>query len=149
MLHNRIPLNNAACKHKDKTPSATVSKVGSDKPIPMVETVMVNSVYLDIQYDTGCQPSLVNVTALKLLPMNCYTLGKTQINLLAFGGMGKVHIATEVVLHLNNFFPENDHSQHKPQQWFSLFHPHPRRWQRHTGSDLTSHSGKVSILLGR
>ena len=96
-LHDGIPLNHAACKHNSKTPSTTISKLGSDKSIPMVETVMVNSAYLDIQYDTGCQLSLVNLTALKLLPTNCFST--TQINLLAYNG---VHTATEVVLHLDN-----------------------------------------------
>ena len=92
-----MPLNRAASKHNDETSSATVSKVGSDKSIPMVENMMVDLTYLDIQYDTGCQLSLVNLTALKLLPTNCFST--TQINLLAYNG---VHTATEVVLHLDN-----------------------------------------------
>ena len=103
-LHDGMPLNRAASKHNDETSSATVSKVGSDKSIPMVENMMVDLTYLDIQYDTGCQLSLINLTALKLLPSSCYTLGKTtQINLLAFDRMGKTHTATEVVLHLSGF----------------------------------------------
>ena len=34
-IHNGHPVNYAACKHSDKTPSITVSKVGSDKSIPI------------------------------------------------------------------------------------------------------------------
>ena len=101
-LHDGIPLNRVTCKDHNKTPSTTISKVGSDKCIPMVETVMVNSAPLDIQYDTGCQLSLINLSALKLLLKNSYTLGNTaQINLLAYDGMGKTLTATEVVLHLD------------------------------------------------
>ena len=74
---------------------------------------MVDSVQLDVQYDTGCQLSLINTSALKLLPETYYSLGSSSmINLLAYS------------------FPTT------------------AKWRKHIGSDVTSHSGKVSILLG-
>ena len=102
---------------------------GSDKCVPMVETVMLNYVPLDIQYHTGCQ---LNLSALKLLPNNSYALGTTTlINLLAFDNFALKMIAVDTNLSSGSAFS----------------FPTPSRWRRRTGSDLTSYSGKVSILL--
>ena len=56
----------------------------SDKAIFMMGVVMINSVPLDVQYDTGCQLSLITTSALKLLTETSYSLGNSSmINLLA------------------------------------------------------------------
>ena len=36
LLHDRVPVNLAICKHNDDLPSVTISKVGSNKTIPIM-----------------------------------------------------------------------------------------------------------------
>ena len=94
-IHNRHPLNYAACKHSAKTPSITISKVGSDKSIPMMETSETSPAPLDIQNDSGCQFSLIYKSALLLLPPNTYSLGNSaKINPLDFTGQGLRWVST-------------------------------------------------------
>ena len=102
-LHDGVPVNLAICKHNDESLSLTVSKVGSNKTIPMMDILTVKSVQLDVQYDTGCQISLITTSALKLLPRSSYTLGSSNlINLLAYNGTSEILPATEVKLFLGN-----------------------------------------------
>ena len=58
--HNGYPLNCLACKHNDKDPTISISKVGSDRSIPLVENIILGHLSLGIQYDTGCQLSLIS-----------------------------------------------------------------------------------------
>ena len=46
--------------HSNHTPTVSVSKVGSNKSIPLVENIPVGAVSLGIQYYTGCQLSLIS-----------------------------------------------------------------------------------------
>ena len=90
-IHNGHPLHYAACKHSDETPSITVSKVGSDKSITMMETLETSPAPLDIQYDSGCQFRLISKSTLLLLPSNTYSLGNSaKINLLDFTSQGQL-----------------------------------------------------------
>ena len=57
--HNGYPVHKDACKHSDQAPSVTVSKVSSDRSVPLVETLKIYSEVIGIQYDPGCQLSLV------------------------------------------------------------------------------------------
>ena len=66
---------------------------------------------------------------MKLLPTNCYTLGKTaQDNLLALDGMGKVHTATDVVLNLNNFIQKMSAVDTNLSSGSAYSFPTPCRW---------------------
>ena len=99
-IHNEHPLNYADCKHSDERPSITFSKVGSNKSIPIMETLETSPAPLDIQYDSGCQFSLISKSPLLLLPANTYSLANSaRINLLDFTGQGQFD-ATEVKLNL-------------------------------------------------
>ena len=89
--------------HSNQTPSISVSKVGSDKSIPMMETLKSSPAPFDTQYDSGCQFSLISKSALQLLPANTYSLGNSnKINILDFDGQGQLFNATEVRLNLFN-----------------------------------------------
>ena len=62
--HDGFPLHGAACKHSDEAPSFTVSKLGSNKSIPLVESIDTGSSTIGIQYDLGSQLSLISKSAL-------------------------------------------------------------------------------------
>ena len=97
--HNRGSLHAAACMHSNQSPSITVSKVGSNKSILMMETLENSPAPNDIQYDSGCQFSLISKSAIQLLSANPFFLG---INILDFNGQGQLFDATEVKLNLFN-----------------------------------------------
>ena len=143
------PLNYAACKHSDETPSITVSKVGPDKFISMMDSLETTSALLEIQYDTGCQFSLISKSVLQLLPADSCSLGNSsRINLLDFTGQCQLCNATEVKLNLYNLVLKLvvvDANLHSGSTY--LF-PTPYKWRAHTGHNVTSHSGRVFILLG-
>ena len=58
--HKGCPLNRFACKHNNEDPTVSIFKVGSDRSIPMVENIILGHLSLGIQYDTGCQLSLIS-----------------------------------------------------------------------------------------
>ena len=69
----------------------------------MMDVVLFGSVPLDVQYDTGCQLSLITTSDLKLIPTSYYSLGNSSmINLLAYNGTGELLPATEVELKLGD-----------------------------------------------
>ena len=89
--------------HSDEDQSITVSKVGSDKANPMMDIITIGSVPLDVQYDIGCQLSLITTSALKLLPKSSYSLGNSNmINLLVYNSTDEHLPATEAMLNLGN-----------------------------------------------
>ena len=68
--HDGFPLYRHACMHSNQTPSVFVSKVASDRSIPLVETIPMGAFTMGIQYDTGCQLSLISLLA---LPTSMYS----------------------------------------------------------------------------
>ena len=77
--------------------------MGSDKAIPIMDVVRIGSILLDVQYDTGCQLSLITTSALKLLPKTSYSLGSSYMtNRLAYNSTGELLPATEVELKLGD-----------------------------------------------
>ena len=102
--HYGAPLHQHACMHNNHTLSFTVSKLGCNMSISLVESVDTCSSSMGIQYDLGSQLSLISRSSLRELPPFMYTVGKTyHINLLPFTGEGSIVLATEVVLKLNRF----------------------------------------------
>ena len=147
--HNGIPLNQHVCEHSNHTPSFTVSKLESNRSIPLVESVDTGSSSIGIQYDLGSQLSLISRSTLQKLPPDMYTVVKTyHINLLPFTGDGSKVLATEVVLKLNRFklqlYAIEDELNNTLA--FSIVMPNQRRaCTRHS---QLSYSGKISVLLG-
>ena len=79
-----------------------MSKVGSNKSIPLVENIPVGAVSLGIQYDTGCQLSLISQSALQALPTSMYSRGtSSRVRVLSYAGEGRVILTTEIKLKLN------------------------------------------------
>ena len=62
-LHTEYPLHHAACKHNNQAPSFT--KLGSNKSIPLVESIDIDSSSLCIQYYLGSQMSLIYKSTLQ------------------------------------------------------------------------------------
>ena len=64
--------------HNDHTLSVSVSKVASDGSIPLVKNIPMGALNLGIQYDTGCQLSLISQSALQALPTSMFSWGTTS-----------------------------------------------------------------------
>ena len=102
--YDGVPLQQHAYMHSNHTPFFTVSKLGSNRSIPLVESVDTGSSSIGIQNDLGSQLSLISRSTLRELPPNIYTVGKTyHINLLPFTGEGSKVLVTEVTLKSNKF----------------------------------------------
>ena len=115
----------------------------------MMDVVMSDSVPLDNQYNTGCQLSLITTSALKLLPETSYSLGNSNmINLLAYNHTGELLPATEVKLYLGNIIIKLIPVDANLNCGSAYSFPSPAKKRKYTGRDVTSHSGKVSILQG-
>ena len=48
-----IPVNRRACMHNNQAPFISVSKVSTNKSVPLVETILLGNTPIGIQYDTG------------------------------------------------------------------------------------------------
>ena len=96
-------MNRAACKHSNEAPSYTVSILGSNKSIPLVETHCFGSPSIGIQNDTGCQLSLISKSALQVLPTDMYSIKKpTRVRILAYAGEEETILTTKVQLKLSS-----------------------------------------------
>ena len=82
--HDVLPDHHRACMHNNHTPTVSMSK-----SIPLVENIPVGTVSLGIQYNTGCQLSLISQSALQVLPTSMYSRGtSTRVRVL---GQGNPH----------------------------------------------------------
>ena len=59
-MHDSLPLHGRACMHSNQAPTVSISKVGSNRSIPLVENIPLVTSSLRIQYDTGCELSLIS-----------------------------------------------------------------------------------------
>ena len=99
---NGLPVNKYACKHSDNTPSISVSRVISDRSIPLVENVPLGALTLGVQYDTGCQLSLISKSALLTIPTCMYSRGSSsRVRVMTYAGEGKIILTTEIKLKIN------------------------------------------------
>ena len=97
-----ISVHKRACKHKDRTASVSVSRVVSDRSIPLVENVPLGGLSLGIQYDTGCQLSLISKLVLKTIPTSMYSQGlSSRVRVMTYASEGKVILTTEIKLRIN------------------------------------------------
>ena len=71
--HDGFQVQHKACMHSNQIPAVTVSKIGSDRSIPLVENVPMGEFSLGIQYDTDCQINLIPLSALRILPPSVYS----------------------------------------------------------------------------
>ena len=99
--HNGYPLNRYACSHNDEAATVSVSKIGSDRSILLVENLALGHLSLGIQYDTGCQLSLISRSVLRTLPTSMYSQGKsTRVRVLTYAREEKIILTTEIKLKL-------------------------------------------------
>jgi len=85
--------------HNNQAPFISVSKVSTDKSVPLVETILLGNTPIGIQYDTGCQLSLISKSALSTIPQTMYSLGSSsQVKIMTYAGEGKVVLTTTVKL---------------------------------------------------
>ena len=88
--------------HSNQTPTVSVSKVGSDRSIPLVENIPLGAFSLGIQYNTGCQLSLIFQSALQALPNSMYYHGtSSRVRLMSYAGEGKILLTSEMKLKLH------------------------------------------------
>ena len=126
-----------------------MSKVGSNKSIPLVENIYFGSTPVGIQYDTGCQLSLISRSALQTLPTDMYSIEKpTKVGIIPYAGGEETILTTEIQLKLKYctlqlYVFEDTLNNTSP---FSILPP--TQWRACTGGGRLSHSGKISILLG-
>jgi len=100
-LEKRIPVHRRACMHNNQDPFISVSKVSTDKSVPLVETILLGNTPIGIQYDTGCQLSLISRSALSTIPQSMYSLGSSsQVKIMTYAGEGKVVLTTTVKLRI-------------------------------------------------
>ena len=92
-----IPVHRRACMHNNQAPFISISKVSTDKSVPLVETILLGNTPLGIQYDTGCQLSLISKSDLSAIPQSMYSLGSSsQVKIMTCAGDGKVVLTTTV-----------------------------------------------------
>ena len=142
---NGIPVHKRACKHNDRTDSVSVSKVVSNRSIPLVENVSLGALTLGIQYDTGCQLSLIS----KTIPTSMYSQGtSSRIRVMSYTGEGKVILTTEIKLRINGKILKLSSIKEDLNNGSGFSFPTPSKWTCFTKSLTSSHTGQISILLG-
>ena len=148
-LRDGLPLHKKACMHYNHSPSFTVSRVSLDKSVPLVEDILVGQTKMGIQYDTGCQLSLISRSALASLSPASYTIGNsTKVKVMTYAGEGKVILTTEVKLRVQGKVLKlsiiEEDLNHGSGFQFSV----PHKWRSFTRSPTAQHTGQLSILLG-
>ena len=144
-----VPVHNKACMHHNQAPFVTVGKVSMNKSVPLVEDVQVGKITLGVQYDTGCQLSIISKSALSTLPSSMYSLGtSSQIRVMTYAGEGKTILTTAVKLKLPGTTLTLTTIEEDLNNGSGFSFPVPSKWRSQVGSSTSQHSGQVSILLG-
>jgi hypothetical protein len=148
-LENGIPVHKKACMHNNQAPFISVSKVSTNQSVPLVETLNLGGTKIGIQYDTGCQLSLISRSTLSTIPQYMYSLGPSyKMKVLTYSGKARVIHTTEVKLMLFGktlklTMIEDDLNN---SSGFALSVPH--KWRSFMGTSTSQHTGQVEILLG-
>ena len=120
-----------------------------NKSIPLVEDIQVGKVTLGIQYDTGCQLSIISKSALSTLPPSMYSLGtSSQIRVMTYAGEGNTILTTPVKLKLLGTTLTLAAIEEDLNNGSGFSFPVPKKWRSMVRSSISQHSGQVSILLG-
>ena len=130
--------------HSNQAHLVTVLKVSANQSVPLVETLNLGGTKIGIQYDTGCQLSLISRSALSTIPQYMYSLGPSyKMRVLTYSGKARVILTTEVKLKLFGktlklMTIEDDLNN---STGFSLSVPH--KWRSFTGSATSQHTGQI------
>ena len=144
-----IPVHRRACMHNNQAPFISVSKVSTDKSVPLVETILLGNTPIGIQYDTGCQLSLISKSALSTIPQTMYSLGSSsQVKIMTYAGEGKVVLTTTVKLRIQGKTLKLSTIEENLNNGSAFSFTVPAKWRAFTRSSMSNHDGQVSILLG-
>ena len=134
--------------HNNQAPIVTVAKVSMNKLVPLVEDVQVGKVTLGLQYDTGCQLSIISRSALSTLPPTMYSLGtSSQIRVMTYAGEGNTILTTLVKLRLPGITLTLTAIEEDLNNGSGFSFPVPSKWRSLVGSSTLQHSRQVFILL--
>ena len=148
-MHNGIHIHRWACMHSNQAPTVSISKVGSNRSIPLVENIPLGSSSLGIQYNTGCQLSLISQSALQALPTSMYSQGtSSRVRVMTYAGEGKIILTTKIKLKLNGKMLKLSAIEEVLNNSSGFSFPVSPKWRSFTGTSTSSHSGQISILLG-
>ena len=101
-LMDAFPVHRRACMNNYQALSVTVSQVSMGRSIPLVKNILMGELVMGIQYDTGCQLSLISHSTLSFLLPSMYSLGlSSRVRVLSYAGEGKDILTTEVKLRLH------------------------------------------------
>ena len=121
----------------------------SDRSIPLVENIPMGAFNLGIQYETGCQLSLISQSALQDLPTSMYSQGtSSRVRVMTYAGEGKIILTTEVKLKLYGKMLRLSAIEEDLNNGYGFSFPTPLKWRMLTGTSTLSHSSQISILLG-
>ena len=142
-------MNKKACMHSNQAHFVTIPKVSANQSVPLVETLNLGGTKIGIQYDTGCQLSLISRSALSTIPQYMYSLGPSyKMRVLTYSRKARVILTTEVKLKLlgKTLRLATIEDDLNNGSGFSLSVPH--KWRSFTGTSTSQHKGQVEILLG-
>ena len=126
-----------------------MSRVVSDRSIPLVENVPLGALTLGIQYDTGCQLSLISKSVLKTIPTFMYSQGSSsRVRVMTYAGEGKIILTTEIKLKINGKILKLSSIEEDLNNGSGFSFPTPPEWTSFTKTRTSSHTGQISILLG-
>ena len=104
---------------------------------------------MGIQYDTGCQLSLISKSALQDLPITMYSQGtSSRVRVMTYAWEGKIILTTKVRLRLNGKMLKLSAIEENLNNSSRFSFPTPTKWRRYMVTPTSSNSGKISILLG-
>ena len=144
-----IPLHQTACKHNDKIQSVSVYKVFSDRSIPLVENFPLDGLTLGIQYDTGCQLSLISKSVLQTIRTSMSSQGtSSRVRVMTYVREGKIILTMEVKLKLNGKMLKLSAIAEDLNNGSGFSFPTPSKWRKFTGTSTSSHLDQITSLLG-
>ena len=125
-----------------------MSKVSINRSVPLVEKIIVGNSQIGIQYDTGCQLSLISQSALSTIPTSM-TLGtSSKVRLVTYAGEDKTVLTNEDKLKLNwkdlRLSIITEDLNNGVGFTISIL----PKWRSITGASTYHHNGQISILLG-
>ena len=121
-----------------KPPFVTVAKVKVNKSVPIVEDIQVDKVTLGVQYDTGCQLSIISKSALSALPPSMYSLGtSSQIRVMTYAGEGNTILTTPVKLRLPGVTLTLTAIEEDLNNGSGFSFPVPSKWRSTVGSSTS------------
>ena len=121
-----------------RPPFVTLAKVNVNKSVPIVEDIQVDKVTLGVQYDTGCQLSIISKSALSDLPPSMYSLGtSSQIRVMTYAGEGNTILTTPVKLRLPGVTLTLTAIEEDLNNGSGFSFPVPSKWRSTVGSSTS------------